>query len=210
MSRVVIVDYGLGNLKSIENACLKVGLDADISSSAESIRDASAIILPGVGSFPVAMNNLKEMGLINAILDHVKSNKLTWGICLGFQLLFEYSLEFNKTEGLNILPGQVDRFPDSKVEVLPHVGWNRIILSNLESESVTKQWIREFDNCFFYFVHSYHPYNVRANFLGYTSYENQLFPSIVIHNNIIGTQFHPEKSGENGLKLLRQVFAHMT
>ena len=209
MNKVVIVDYGLGNLMSIENACLKVGLGAIVSSSAESIRDASALILPGVGSFPEAMKNLKDMGLINAILDHVKSNKLTWGICLGFQLLFEYSLEFDKTQGLRILPGLVDKFSELEVGTIPHVGWNRIKLNNQECNVNMNQWIKEFDNNFFYFVHSYHPYNVKANFIGYTKYENQLFPSIVIHNNIIGTQFHPEKSGENGLKLIRKVFTNM-
>jgi imidazole glycerol-phosphate synthase subunit HisH len=197
----VIVDYGMGNLLSVEKAILAVGGHPLISADPETILGAERIILPGVGAFGDAMRNLAQKGLDNAIRTAVYAGKPLLGLCLGLQLLFSHSEEFGSHEGLGLIPGTVRRFDDSVLRV-PHVGWNQI--ESVRPDPLLKNIP---DGSYFYFVHSYFVAPDKPEYvLTWTSYGGS-FCSIACRDKVWGAQFHPEKSQEMGKRLLRNFLA---
>jgi glutamine amidotransferase len=202
---VVIIDYQLGNLFSVKQACDTVGMNAKVSSNREDILNADALILPGVGAFIEAMNNLKKFGLDTAIQEKVQNGTPIFGICLGQQLLFTESEEFGAGKGLDLISGVIKRFPeelqDRKVKV-PHIAWNTIYKSVQEwNKSSLSELV---DNDFMYFIHSYY---VRPTdnscILTKTNYDGIEFCSSILKNNIFATQFHPEKSATKGISIYK-------
>jgi glutamine amidotransferase len=190
---VAIIDCGVGNLYSIKCALQKAGLEASIVSAAQNIRSADAIVLPGVGNFKAGSENLRS--LRSGIVRLVESGVPLFGVCLGMQLLFEGSEE-SSGEGLGLLKGEVQKLP---VNVkAPHMGWNTLsVLKNSELLDRVAQ------GDYFYFVHSYYANPAdKETIVAYTSYGLE-FASVVAKNNIFGTQFHPEKSGKPGEKVLK-------
>jgi glutamine amidotransferase len=194
---IVIVDYGMGNLRSVEKGFLKVGADARVVSDPKSVANAHAIVLPGVGAFRDCMRNLEEMSLIEPIVKAIQEGKPYLGICLGLQVLFTESEEFGRSQGLNIFSGKVIRFPESNLKV-PHMGWNTIkiqrrppILENIQDEG------------FFYFVHSFYVAPDDKDLIATTTEYGVKFTSMVWKENVFATQFHPEKSQELGLRILK-------
>lgn len=193
---VVIIDYNVGNVKSVLNACKRVGIDAIVSRNINDINNASGIILPGVGSFPIAVKNLKKYNLIN-ILNQRKENGIPiLGICLGMQILFEKGFEISETEGLGYLKGNVDLIKTD--EKLPHMGWNQLIYN--KNNDILK-YINELDDV--YFVHSYMADFNEDELICYSEYGNVKIPALVGKDNVLGCQFHPEKSGEVGQNILK-------
>jgi len=192
---IAIVDYGLGNLKSILYALERLGQEAVITSSVNQVASADGIILPGVGAFRRGMENLNKAALGAVLKESVKAGKPILGICLGMQLLFSQSSEHGKSSGLNIIPGKVERFaPGLKV---PHMGWNQI---HKTRPSSLLAGIPE--GAFFYFAHSYYPIPADAGVsVGVTEYGGQ-FASAVELGRVFATQFHPERSGNLGLHVL--------
>ena len=201
--RVIILDYQLGNLFSVKQACIKVGLDAEISSDKNTIAKADAIILPGVGAFMEAMRNLRSLDLIQPLNDFIAGSKPLFGVCLGLQLLFTESEEFGTEKGLNFINGVIKKFPSENINgkkiKVPQIGWNTIKKSTTDWGNTPLKDVNE--DTFMYFVHSYyvepeHPDNILTT----TNYEEVEYCSGIINNsNIFATQFHPEKSGEVGL-----------
>lgn len=191
---IAIFDYGMGNLHSVSKAVERLGYEAVVTSDPEQILAAEGAILPGVGAFGDAMQHLQDSNLRDVVIRYAESGKPLLGICLGMQLLFTRSEEHGSHEGLNLLPGEVVRFRgDYKV---PHMGWNR--LSFLQSSPL----FRDLEEGHVYFVHSYHVKPERAaDLLAATDYF-QPVTAIVGRDNIYGMQFHPEKSGQIGMKLL--------
>ena len=193
---VVIIDYNVGNVKSVLNACKRIGIDAIISRDKDEIKKAKGIILPGVGSFPVAMENLKKYDLID-ILDYRKKNNIPiLGICLGMQILFKKGFEVKEFDGLGYLKGKVNLIKTS--QKLPHMGWNQLFFN--KNDSILR-YISELDDV--YFVHSYMADFNSDEVVCYTEYGNVQIPAIVRKENVIGCQFHPEKSGEVGQNILK-------
>jgi len=203
--KVVIIDFQLGNLFSVHQACLNFRIDAVISSDKSIVLNADAIILPGVGAFGDAMNSLIKLDLVKPIQDFVSGGKPFMGVCLGLQLLFTESEEFGSHKGLNIIKGTVKKFPafDSdhlKIRV-PQIAWNQISQKKTWSRTPLKG-IREEE--YMYFVHSYYvcPENTDDT-LAETTYGGLQYCSAVSKNNIFATQFHPEKSAAEGLKIYK-------
>ncbi len=197
----VIIDYGMGNLRSVEKALEAVGGQPIITGDPEIIRKSERLILPGVGAFGDAMENIKKIGADRAILEAVKAGKPLLGLCLGLQLLFSRSEEFGNHLGLNLIPGKVRRFQDSALPV-PHVGWNQIedIRTNPLLENIS-------GGSYFYFVHSYFAEpDSDAHVLSWTTY-GERFCSIANRGSVWGAQFHPEKSQDVGKQLLRNFLA---
>jgi glutamine amidotransferase len=193
---IAIIDYGMGNLRSVEKGFLKVGVDAKVVTDPRSVNDAEAIVLPGVGAFRDCMKNLDQMKLIEPILKSVRNGKPYLGICLGLQMLFTESEEFGVYKGLDVLKGKVVRFQvDLKV---PHMGWNTVKL--LKKPPIFDD-IK--DESYFYFVHSYYVAPDDQGIIAGTTDYGITFTSMVRKDNIIATQFHPEKSRETGLKILK-------
>ncbi|GFZ94443.1 imidazole glycerol phosphate synthase subunit HisH [Paenibacillus marchantiophytorum] len=197
---IAIIDYGMGNLHSVSKAVERLGYEAVVTGDAEQILAAEGAILPGVGAFGDAMEQLRESGLDGVVRSYAESGKPLIGICLGMQLLFASSEEHGNHEGLGLLPGSVVRFRgDYKV---PHMGWNR--LSYKQSASPIFQGIEEGH---VYFVHSYHAKPEReSDLLAVTDY-HQPVTAIVGRDNVYGMQFHPEKSGDIGMQLLNNFLA---
>ena len=194
-----IIDYGAGNLFSLKNALDFLGLENIITSEAKEIREADKLILPGVGAFPDAMRMLERSGLTETIIMEAGRKPLL-GICLGMQMLFEYGYEFEKIKGLGLIPGDVNRI-DAPGLKIPHMGWSGV---KLENQCVLSEGIREDD--MFYYVHSYKAAAEKRYVSLYSEY-GEYIPGLVFKDNIFGSQFHPEKSGEIGLKLLRNFGA---
>jgi imidazole glycerol-phosphate synthase subunit HisH len=201
MFDTVIIDYGMGNLRSVEKALESVGGRPLITSDPAVVRDAERLILPGVGAFGDAMRNLKQSGLDDATRAAVNAGRPLLGLCLGLQLLFTQSEEFGSHDGLNLIPGKVRKFSDPELRV-PHVGWNQI--EGVQPNPLLKG-IPE--GSYFYFVHSFfvEPDEPR-DVLRWTSY-GRSFCSIACRNKIWGAQFHPEKSQDAGKRLLRNFLA---
>ena len=204
------------NLFSVKKACESVGLKASITSEGEDIMDADAAILPGVGAFGAAIENLKRLSLIDTISDFIKSGKPFMGICLGMQLLFTESEEFGEHEGLDIVKGRVVKFPiidDGGVKGrVPQVGWNEIRRPSPLAEHFWNKTplagIR--DGGFMYFVHSYYCRPEDENIvLSTTRYNGIEYCSSILHENIFASQFHPEKSGSNGLEIYRNWVSYI-
>lgn len=189
----------MGNIKSVENAFRKIGAEIKVTSDPEVINRSSAIVLPGVGAFRDAINNLEGLELIDVIKENI-NKKLFLGICLGMQLLYEYSMEDGKSCGLSILKGFVDKIPS--VVKVPHMGWNQIKIINKNNKLLS-----DIDNGKnFYFIHSYHIIPENRNVISsVTDYGIEIVSSIE-KGNIYGFQFHPEKSSTIGLKILNNFW----
>ncbi len=200
MPQVAIIDYGVGNLRSVEKAFSANGCAAVVTSDESVLRRAEHLVLPGVGAFGACMSALAERGFDELVRELCAVGTPLLGVCVGMQLLFAESEEFGATKGLGLLPGRVRRFSDNLV--VPHVGWNQI---RQRVRHPLFDGIR--DSAFFYFVHSYYcePAN-GAMVLGETDYD-VTYASVVAHENLCGVQFHPEKSQAAGLRLLAN-FAH--
>ena len=198
--RVAIVDYRMGNLFSVARACENVGLDMVITSDREVILKADAVILPGVGAFGDAMDNLKDLDLVEPLKDCVRAGKPFLGICLGFQLLMTESEEFGTHQGLDIFKGRVVKFPAGKV---PQVGWNRVH-SGREGgfEGTLLNGVSPGE--YMYFVHSYYvaPESAEAT-LSVTTYEGVEYCSSLASGRVFACQFHPEKSAGPGLQVYK-------
>ena len=190
---IAVIDYGAGNLRSIRRALEAAGAEVTVSSGSDDVRQADAVVFPGVGAAGAAMDRLRQLGLVDVIGDVVAEGRPFLGICLGMQLLFEHQEE-GDTRGLGLLRGRV-RGLSSRVKV-PQIGWNRV---RWLQEATGYRPAEEDD---FYFVHSYviEP-DDPADVVAITRY-GEVFPSIVRHGHVWGTQFHPEKSGPAGLKLI--------
>tara|TARA_A100001388_G_scaffold256101_1_gene221011 strand:+ start:2051 stop:2686 length:636 start_codon:yes stop_codon:yes gene_type:complete len=202
--KITIIDYGVGNILSIQNAIRFNGFDPIITSNPELIDRSSHIILPGVGAFPAAMEKLKKLNLIDPIQSFKEKGKFILGICLGMQLLFSKSEEFNNTEGLRLIEGDIvklDKFNNYNNIKLPNIGWRKLDIDSSNNKIELLTDIKK--NSQFYFVHSYALKEISKDVkIIKSSYGNVNFPAIVKENNIFGCQFHPEKSRENGLKLI--------
>lgn len=195
MADVVIVDYGAGNLRSVARAVAHAGVEAKVSAEARDVQQAKALIVPGVGAAADTMANLREGGLDGPILEYIASGRPFLGVCMGLQALFDYSEEGGRHECLGVLPGKIVRFPRGMT--VPHIGWNTVELAR---EHPVFEGIPS--GSYFYFVHSYFPQpEERATVIGETEYDAVRFPSVVGRDNMIATQFHPEKSSEMGLRL---------
>jgi len=201
--KVVIIDYELGNLYSVKQACDVTGMNAVVSSVKKDIMAADALILPGVGAFIQAMNNLKKLDIIDAIKSKVISGTPLFGICLGLQLLFTKSEEFGSGEGLNLISGVIKKFPEElggkKIKV-PHITWNQLIEVNTPFEKTPFKDLKNLE--FMYFIHSYYAEPADDSLiLTNTNYDGIEFCSSVKQNNIFATQFHPEKSANKGISI---------
>lgn len=201
--KIVVIDYGMGNVKSIINAFEHQRIKAVLSRSREVILDADGVVLPGVGAFSHGMNNLKKYGLVAVIKEYIKIGKPILGICLGMQMLLEESEEFGYTKGIGLIKGKVIKLPVEKTEnvKLPHISWNEIRPKNIDWEKTILNGIDMNSNM--YFVHTFvaKPDNL-DNVLSITDYFNVEFCSSLKKGNIYGCQFHPEKSGNHGLSII--------
>lgn len=206
---IAIIDYDLGNLFSVKQACDQFGYNTIVTDKIERISSADALILPGVGSFGTAMRNLNKKKLIEPLIRFANSGKPFIGICLGMQLLFSESNEFGLTKGLNILEGSIKKFPVKndfgKINLIPQIQWNKI-KKPVTSDSNFSILENINDNSYMYFVHSFYcqPKNVK-NISATTFYAGIEYPSVIIDKNVIGIQFHPEKSGKSGLKIYKNL-----
>ncbi|RLE07717.1 imidazole glycerol phosphate synthase subunit HisH [Candidatus Aerophobetes bacterium] len=194
---IAIIDYGMGNLRSVAKALEKVGHKAIITRNAEEILEAQGMVLPGVGAFKDCMRNLSKYKLIDPIYKFIDDNRPFLGICLGLQLLFTESEEFGRHKGLDIIKGKVVRFPRNNLKV-PHMGWNTVrvkrkapLLKGIEDES------------YFYFVHSYYVVPEEEDVVATTTNYGIEFTSSIWRDNVFACQFHPEKSQKLGLRILR-------
>ncbi|MBU3181922.1 imidazole glycerol phosphate synthase subunit HisH [Clostridium psychrophilum] len=193
---IAIVDYGVGNLNSVQNALKSINVPSIISSNANEITKCRSIIVPGVGAFPDAMKNMRETGIDKVVIAAAKKGKPILGICLGMQLFFEESDEIEKCEGLGLLKGNITKL-EGPIKI-PHMGWNSL---SFENNTPLLKGIPE--NKYVYFVHSYYAVNCEEGIINaYSMYEKKI-PAIVSKGNIFGMQFHPEKSGDFGMKLLK-------
>jgi len=197
--KVLIIDYGVGNLFSLENAFKKFKTDVKILSKPENIQEFDIIVLPGVGNFSQASKNIKYFK--KYIKEAIRNGLIILGICLGMQILFSKSEE-GKGEGLKILDGKVVKLPN-KVKI-PHIGWNSIrIIKNHELINGIP------DGAFYYFAHSYYSIPKNKEIIITETYYGKFFPSIIAWKNVYGTQFHPEKSGKYGIKLLENLLKNI-
>ncbi len=197
MTRIAILDYGMGNLRSVEKALERVGAEVDRSSDPEVAAEAAGLVLPGVGAFPKAMERIRELGFDKLIAERSAAGTPVLGICLGMQLLFESSSEGEGAEGLGLLPGSVEPLPANGLKV-PHIGWSPVSWQRTEPiiEGVGEQPP-------FYFVHSFTPVPAeQGDVLGTAAY-GESFACAVGRDSVFGFQFHPEKSSTAGLTLLR-------
>ncbi len=196
---IAIVDYGCGNLFSISSSAKALGLDVIVTGDADKIKEADRIILPGVGAFEDAINKLRSSGLADVIIEEAKNGKPVLGICLGMQLLFDKSYEYGEFEGLGLISGEICPFEGDidKSLKIPHMGWNKLIF---KADNPIFKYISDGD--YMYFVHSYYGKNCDESLLAVSEYD-VLVPAVVNSKNVYGMQFHPEKSGEKGLMLLK-------
>jgi glutamine amidotransferase len=193
---IAIIDYGVGNLRSVEKAFTSQGIEAVVTSDEKVLRAADKLVLPGVGAFKACMDGLKARGFDELVLDAAKTGKPIIGLCVGLQMMFDEGHEFGVHKGLGLMPGRVVKFPD-KLRV-PHIGWNQVefkrdhkVFTDLPSQT------------FFYFVHSFYVESADSScVLGETDY-GMRYASICGRDNIVGVQFHPEKSQTAGLRLLK-------
>jgi len=199
---IAIIDYNAGNIKSVSNAFLKVGALVKVTNSLKMIRNASAIVLPGVGAFGDAMNNLEIFNLTDLIKREIR-RKPFLGICLGFQLLFEYSTEKEHNEGLSVFKGYVDKIPEG-VKV-PHIGWNQINI--VKNDSKIFKNINNNEN--FYFVHSYYVKCEETSLISSTTDYGINLTSSIERDNIFALQFHPEKSSIKGMTILENFWNYV-
>ena len=198
---IAVIDYGAGNLFSVCNALSYLNIAHEVTKDAAVIDRADAVILPGVGAFPAAMESLGKTGLIDTIKQNAQKKPLL-GICLGMQMLFEKSDEMGICEGLSLIPGEVRHIPSKKV-IIPHMGWNELVITQdcpifkgIETPVYT------------YFVHSYQAFCADEHIAAYCEYDGKIPALVTDGKYVFGAQFHPEKSGEKGLMMLR-IFEEM-
>jgi glutamine amidotransferase len=198
MQTILIVDYGMANLRSVQKAFERVGYMAEITGDPNRVAEADKVVLPGVGAFRDAIARLRESGLVRPISDHIRTGKPFLGICLGLQLLFTKSYEDGEYAGLDLFPGEVVRFPDMPGLKVPHMGWNHLRvrhpapeLSDLPPDPAV------------YFVHSYYPVPKDPALVATETDYAAPFASAIWHENVFASQFHPEKSQRVGLQMLR-------
>jgi len=197
---IAVIDYGMGNLRSVSKALESLGGDVCVTHEPMKISQCEKMVLPGVGAFGDASHELQKRNLWESVLKHIHDQKPFLGICLGLQLLLETSEESPGARGLCVFEGQVKRFQSNKVKV-PHMGWNTVDFSSAESHPL----LRGVEpNSYFYFVHSFYAaVKDDAVALGKTQYGEAEFAAILGKDNVFATQFHPEKSQEQGLKILK-------
>ncbi len=202
--KIAIIDYGMGNLRSVSKALELCGADVDIITESTQIKNYNSIILPGVGAFKPAMTILEEKKLDVAVKEHILNKKMFLGICLGFQLLFSKSYEDGLHEGLNIVEGIVEKFVPKQNEklIVPHMGWNKIFISKT-NKTVKEMYNGIKDESYVYFVHSYFCKPANKEYIATTTNHSIDFCSSIAIDNIWGCQFHPEKSSTIGLQLLK-------
>src|SRR5512134_246750 len=193
---IAIIDYGMGNLRSVQKGFQKVGVDVTVTSHPQVIDDAEAVVLPGVGAFRDCIRNLTDLSLTDAVVRSIQRGKPYLGICLGMQVLFSESEEFGRCRGLDIFRGKVVRFGAGMK--VPHMGWNTV---TIDKRPPVFEGIE--DNSYFYFVHSFYVVSEDKDIISGTTDYHGRFTSMVWKDNIIATQFHPEKSQELGLKILK-------
>lgn len=205
---ITIIDYGMGNLRSVQKGFERVGLSAQVTSDPRVVARAERLVLPGVGAFRDCIRNLEEGGFVEPILKVIQEGKPFLGICLGLQLLFTESEEFGLHKGLNVIPGRVLRFPDGMEEAgedlkVPHMGWNQL---SVQREAPLFNGVEDGTNV--YFVHSYYVKPEDETVVAATTRYGIDFCSAIWRDNIVAAQFHPEKSQEKGLAMLKN-FATM-
>ena len=197
MRNIAIIDYGMGNLRSVQKGLERVGFVAQVTRDADRIASAAGVVLPGVGAFGACMDNLRTYGLIDPVRHVVANGTPFLGICLGMQLLFEESEEFGRVPGLGIFPGRVVRFADMPGLKVPHMGWNQI------RKQQDPPHLRGIDDgAFVYFVHSYYVAPTDASLTATSTEYGVEFTSAIARDNVFATQYHPEKSQAVGLKIL--------
>lgn len=193
---IAIIDYGAGNIFSVKNALDFIGVESKLTADEKEIRSADGIILPGVGAFPWAMTKLKESGLVDVIKEE-SQKKPFLGICLGMQLIFDKGYEFEETEGLSLIKGTVNKMEEPDLSI-PHIGWNKLEVLN---DCPLLSGLSE--NEYVYFVHSYKAECDDKNISAFCEYGHRV-PALVFDGKFVyGAQFHPEKSGDTGLKILK-------
>ena len=198
--KVALIDYGAGNLRSVANALRELGLQPIIAASPDALTDATHLVLPGVGSFGDCMAQLESRGLLTAIRAWVAAGKPYLGICLGYQILFDSSEETPGVAGLGIVPGTVRRFKQTPGLKIPHMGWNSVVPRKPE----TGNWTGLGAEPYFYYVHSYFPVpDNHAVIAAETTYGDDTFAAAIELPNLLACQFHPEKSQDAGLRLIR-------
>ena len=201
---IAVIDYGVGNLFSLLSSLNYVGLNTKLTNDIEEIKNAKGIILPGVGAFRDAIGNLEKYGLKETLISEAKKGKPFLGICLGMQMLFEKSYEYGEYEGLGLINGTVEEIkkyiPENSDLKIPHMGWNSLIINERFKDD---KILKDVDNNeYVYYVHSYFAKTDMKNIVTYSEYGTKI-PGIVKNENVYGMQFHPEKSGDTGLKLLK-------
>ena len=204
---IAIIDYGMGNLRSVQKGFERVGFDAVVTADPRVVLEADRVVLPGVGAFPDCMRNLEQGGFVDPLLKVLQDGRPFLGICLGLQLLFTESEEFGVHKGLNVIPGRVVRFPEGMTEgeeelKVPHMGWNQV---SIKRRPPALQGIEDGAN--FYFVHSYYVQPEDTAVVATTTGYGIEFCSSIWKDNIVATQFHPEKSQEKGLAILKNFGA---
>ncbi len=201
---ITIVDYGVGNIASVQKAFEFIGHDVLVSSDKKAIIDADFLVVPGQGACSQAMTQLKKLDLVSPIKDHVLANRPFLGICLGFQILFEYSEEHGGVDALNLFPGHVELFPSDSQKV-PQMGWNTIHIQ--DAHAFTLPSIQQDSHV--YFVHSFFVKDTTPDIIATRTDYGQSYVSAIRSGNVWGTQFHPEKSGDIGLGMLRDITASL-
>ena len=201
---IAVIDYGVGNLFSLLSSLNYVGLHTKLTNDIEEIKNANGIILPGVGAFRDAIGNLEKYGLKETLINEARKGKPFLGICLGMQMLFEKSYEYGEYEGLGLINGTVEEIkkymPENSDLKIPHMGWNSLIINERFKDD---KILKDVDNNeYVYYVHSYFAKTDMKNIVAYSEYGTKI-PGIVKNKNVYGMQFHPEKSGDTGLKLLK-------
>ena len=197
---IAIIDYGMGNLRSVQKAFERLGVDATITADRNTVERVDRVVLPGVGAIADMISELKSSKLVDVVIKTIESGKPFLGICLGFQALFERSEENGGTECLGLFPGEVKRFPESPEYVVPHMGWNDLTFH--QSEVPIYRGFNPTD--YVYFVHSYYVAPDDASLIATTTnYDNVDFCSSIARGAVFGVQFHPEKSQDVGLRMLK-------
>lgn len=202
---IVVIDYGLGNLRSVTKALEKVGATVELTSDPETIVSAKGAVLPGVGAFSAGMENLRSLGLLPALRERIEEGRPLLGICLGLQLLFTVSEEHGVYEGLDVIKGKVVRFGEGLK--IPHMGWNAIKPVRQPPASHLFEGIP--DNTFFYFVHSYYVVPEDGSVTAATCEYGVEFACAIARDNLFAVQFHPEKSSDLGLKVLENFVKYV-